>query len=132
MNSLQAKALLLSLSVVFVFFSSCDAYSKTYVSVVNEIAGETITVHCYSGDDDLGYHQLATGQDLSWSFHYSVLGNTKFICTITTPQHYGSYVAYTEGMMVDRCGLNCVWKVQESGPCLQQTRDAPWCQAWQK
>ncbi|XP_057803660.1 S-protein homolog 3-like [Salvia miltiorrhiza] len=128
---MKGVVICLSVSVVLLLWSGCDAYSKTTVSVVNEIADDTITSHCYSGDDDLGYHKLAYKQMMSWSFRYSVIGNTKFICTITTKYGHGSYVAYTEGMMVDRCGLNCVWKVQTAGPCLQQTHDAPWCQSWQ-
>ncbi|KAL1531516.1 hypothetical protein AAHA92_31646 [Salvia divinorum] len=130
-NSFEAKALLLSLSVV-ALIASCDgAFTKTVVAVVNQAPGRAITVHCFSGDNDLGFHQLAYGESFSWSFRYSVIGNTKFICTINTQFGSGSYVAYTEGFIVDKCGLNCVWIVRQDGPCLQQTQGPLLCQKWQ-
>ncbi|KAG6390125.1 hypothetical protein SASPL_151607 [Salvia splendens] len=104
------------------------------VGVVNQATGNPITVHCYSGNDDLGFKKLAFGESFSWSFRYSVLENTKYICTINTDFGSGSYVymTYTEGFIVDKCGLNCVWIVRQDGPCLQQTQGPLLCQKWQR
>ncbi|XP_047965474.1 S-protein homolog 2-like [Salvia hispanica] len=133
MKSSEAKALLLSVAIVFVLIASCDAvYKKTTVGIVNQATGNPITVHCYSGDDDLGFKKLAFGESFAWSFRYSVLGNTRYICTINTDFGSGSYVAYKEGFIVDTCGLNCVWIVKQDGPCLQQTRGPLLCQKWQR
>lgn len=110
----------------------CDGYSESHVTVANTIVGNPITVHCYSGDNDLGYHRLAYLQPFSWSFRYSLIGNTKFICTITTSYGSGSYVVYGNDIMLNRCGLNCLWQVQTGGPCLQQSRGGLWCLPWQK
>lgn len=112
-------------------FTSCDASPTNHVTVANVIPGSTIRVHCYSGDDDLGFHQLGYLEPLSWSFHHSALGNTKFFCTITTNNDSGNYCVYKDKYMAERCGLDCVWQVRADGPCLQQTHDVPWCQPWQ-
>ncbi|KAH6804168.1 DNA repair REX1-B protein [Perilla frutescens var. frutescens] len=109
-----------------------DARPKIHSSVANAIIGSTIKVHCFSRDDDLGYHQLAYLQQFSWSFSNSVLGITQFFCTITTQYGSGSYKVYADSLMLDRCGTNCNWKVETHGPCLQQTRGGPWCLPWQK
>ncbi|KAH6804166.1 hypothetical protein C2S51_032413 [Perilla frutescens var. frutescens] len=126
---MKSVALLISLSVIF---TVCEAYDETHMSVADAIVGQPIQVHCYSGDDDLGYHTLAYLQPLSWSFHYSLVTDTKFFCTITTQYGSGSYMVYGNDIMVNRCGLNCVWQVTPAGPCLQQTKGGLWCLPWQK
>ncbi|KAL8052107.1 hypothetical protein ABFX02_06G191700 [Erythranthe guttata] len=39
-----------------------------------------MTVHCFSGDDDLGSHELAVGQEFNWHFCDHFLARTLFVC----------------------------------------------------
>ncbi|KAL0375624.1 UNVERIFIED_CONTAM: hypothetical protein Scaly_0680000 [Sesamum calycinum] len=122
-----------ALIVLSLVFTTSEAlYPKSRVTVADAIPGDAITAHCYSKDDDLGTHQLAYLQSFSWTFRYSLIGSTEFFCTISTQYGSGNYMVYGNYIMLNRCGLNCLWQVQAGGPCLQQTRGGLWCQPWQK
>ncbi|KAL7126286.1 hypothetical protein ABFS83_14G176100 [Erythranthe nasuta] len=127
MNLLSKIVIIISL----IYLTTCDAAPEVHVTVASVIPADPITVHCYSKDDDLGTHQLAYLQPLSWHFHYSILGDTKFSCKIDTQYGSGEYTVWTDDIMVNRCGLNCIWQVKSTGPCLQQSQGDLWCLPWQ-
>ncbi|CAI0394459.1 unnamed protein product [Linum tenue] len=52
----------------------------------------TVTVHCQSKDDDLGFHDLGVFHEYSWSFHPNALGGTLFWCRL--------YIAETDQCLV--------------------------------
>lgn len=131
MNRLSSK--MITVLVLSLVLTTADAlYPKTHMTVADVIVGDGITVHCYSKDDDLGVHRLAYLESFSWSFRYSLIGDTKFHCDISSQYGSGNYEVYNRYIMVNRCGLNCLWQVQAGGPCLQQSHGPLWCLPWQK
>lgn len=56
-----------------------DFWPKVTYYVVNDIP-EAVDVHCASGDDDIGYHNLQPNQFIHWSFRENFWGTTLFFC----------------------------------------------------
>lgn len=113
------------------FTSKGDLHTE--VAILNQIQGEQIIVHCFSGDDDIGTHVLGLGQNISWSFDINFFATTKFYCTFTTAHGCGNYAVYDQKLEA-RCERRCVWNVRVQGPCLIQTNDydIEWCQNWKQ
>ncbi|PIN24458.1 hypothetical protein CDL12_02809 [Handroanthus impetiginosus] len=55
---------------------------KYEVHIVNSLPqnSPTLRLHCASGNDDLGYHDLLVNQDFQWSFCDKFFGGTLFFC----------------------------------------------------
>ncbi|XP_038718841.1 S-protein homolog 18-like [Tripterygium wilfordii] len=91
----------------------CNAWSlnppqKEFVNVTNDLGpGIDLSLHCKSGNDDLGKHILKYHGD-GYGFHFcsNVWGTTQFYCKFwdTKSCAYG--------------GKFCNWVVRPSGPCL--------------
>ncbi|KAL7147234.1 hypothetical protein ABFS83_06G094500 [Erythranthe nasuta] len=113
--------------------SSEAVFEKIHVTVGNDIPGETINIHCYSTEDNLGSHDLAYGANFSWDFRVNVWGTTKFWCDITTKHGSGNYGVYTKHVAV-YCNGVFQWLVKEKGPCLIMTElgNNLYCQDWKK
>ncbi|KAL7147235.1 hypothetical protein ABFS83_06G094600 [Erythranthe nasuta] len=113
--------------------SSEAMFEKINVTISNDIPGETINIHCYSTEDNLGSHDLIYGTNFSWSFRVNVWGTTKFWCDFTTKHGSGSYGVYTKSLSV-YCNDLYQWLVRESGPCLIMSRleNRLYCQEWKK
>lgn len=63
----------------------CFISKKWRIYVIDDIPNDgspSLTLHCASGDDDLGFHTLKPRQVYDWSFCESVLGNTLFFCHV--------------------------------------------------
>ncbi|KAL7109391.1 hypothetical protein ACP275_06G172800 [Erythranthe tilingii] len=98
---------------------SCFLFTKkTHVSVVNTLEPKSgsITVHCKSKDDDLGYHTLAVNQDFHFDFCVKPF-STLFTCDIWWDKWVASFQAYNAKWLFLPCagGNNCVYEVRESG-----------------
>lgn len=52
------------------------------IHVVSNLPPDTkpLELHCYSGDDDLGFHTLYPNQEYAWHFCLNFFTNTLFIC----------------------------------------------------
>lgn len=85
------------------------------VAVENDISGEDITVHCKSGDDDLGPHVLKTWEIFHWNFHGNFGGTTLYFCHVTTQDKSTRFDAFKYSKDRQRCSPKCTWKVQKSG-----------------
>ncbi|CAI9759773.1 unnamed protein product [Fraxinus pennsylvanica] len=57
----------------------CHITKKCEVHTVNNLP-RTLTLHCASGDDDLGFHNLTINNDFHGKFCESYLGVTLFFC----------------------------------------------------
>ncbi|GER48283.1 plant self-incompatibility protein S1 family [Striga asiatica] len=80
----------------------------TAVIVQNDInEGESISIHCYSSEDDIGTHHLSYGSAIHWNFKVNVWGTTKFWCDFNTKHGSRNYSVYTRKVNVS-CGDVCV------------------------
>lgn len=120
------------LLVLAAYLSVCSASifsASVRVNITNEIGGgHTLTLHCKSGDDDLGVHHLTPHHTFSFHFHDSVFSNTLFFCDFSWPGASHRFDIFYS--MSDPC-TKCVWKIKPTGPC----RDAfdyfpPACFKW--
>lgn len=62
---------------------SCTFTLKYIVHVINDLPANSsipLTIHCASGDDDLGYHFLKRGDDFHWEFCDDFFSRTLFFC----------------------------------------------------
>ncbi|XP_022891772.1 S-protein homolog 5-like [Olea europaea var. sylvestris] len=129
MGSFDVKLVILSLNLLFV--TLLEARPKAHVAIVGNVQRGILTIHCYSGDDDLGIHDLAYNQSFPFNFVPNIWGSTKFFCDFTTQFGSGNYAVYDNLMQSQRCGYDCVWYIRESGPCLMLNPDNKlWCQPW--
>ncbi|CAI9774224.1 unnamed protein product [Fraxinus pennsylvanica] len=129
MGSFDIKLVMLSVNLLFV--TLLEAYPESHVTIIGRVEKGTLTIHCYSGDNDLGIRNLAYDRSFEFSFVPNILGNTKFFCTFTTQFGSGNYAVYDHKMETERCGLNCVWYIEEKGPCLVLNPEKNlWCQPW--
>ncbi|KAI3470517.1 hypothetical protein Pfo_027180 [Paulownia fortunei] len=87
MTYIMMKVLSLLFFVVFNIFQAtahkCFLTHKIEVHVINNLPSNSapLTLHCASGDNDLGHHTLAVNQDFNWSFCENIYyPNTLFFC----------------------------------------------------
>lgn len=52
------------------------------VRIINSLPEKSkpLTLHCASGDDDLGFHKITVGENYSWKFCPNISGSTLFFC----------------------------------------------------
>ncbi|KAH6760416.1 hypothetical protein C2S52_009110 [Perilla frutescens var. hirtella] len=87
MKLTMAKAILFVFIIANLFqpfAQGCGGFEieKYKMVVVNSLPKNSspLKLHCASGDDDLGYHNLTVGQTFHWSFCQSFLDNTLYFC----------------------------------------------------
>ncbi|CAK9329256.1 unnamed protein product [Citrullus colocynthis] len=91
------------------------------VNIKNTLKGNyQLTVHCKSGDDDLGVHQLSPLASYSFTFRPNFWGRTLFFCGFQWPGsslHY--FDIYKDIRDRQRCNDTlCLWNVDEHNICL--------------
>ncbi|CAI9774226.1 unnamed protein product [Fraxinus pennsylvanica] len=129
MSSFDIKLVILSLNLLFV--TLLEARPKAHVTIIGNVERGTLTIHCYSGGNDLGIRDLAYNQSFQFSFVPNIWGSTKFVCDFNTQFGSGNYAVYDNLMESQRCGLYCVWYIKENGPCLVlNPKHNLWCQPW--
>jgi len=104
-------------------------FGRVTVTIINNVIApdlKTITVHCKSKDDDLGFHTLLFGGSYEFSFTPKILTrNTLFFCGFTWPEnpyrHYLDIYDYKH----DNC-KNCTWHINVSGGCLNDHKCGFW------
>lgn len=59
-------------------------YSNYTIRVINNLPQNSapLKLHCASGDDELGNHNLNAGGEFSWNFCKSPFGNTLYFCHV--------------------------------------------------
>lgn len=113
MSSLAKFIILMNMLLV-----SCNA---TSVKIINDLARRSqLTVHCKSGNDDLGSHVLSFRQKYSFDFIPHPFGGSLYFCGVTFNGKSHRFDAYRDdGKNYIYCNVDCVWKIREKGPCLQ-------------
>ncbi|KAL9689942.1 hypothetical protein QQ045_010333 [Rhodiola kirilowii] len=109
--SFGTVALLLFLAMV----SSSDGI---HVSVMNRLgSGKVVSLHCRSGDNDLGDQSVADGSEFSWDFDNNIWGTTLFFCDLGLNQGAETFqfVSYDFGRDFVRCKNQCLWLVSGEG-----------------
>ena len=84
------------------------------ISIINDLQPDksNLTVHCKSGDDDLGTHALVFNQSFEWSFRPNVLGTTLFFCGLGWRDAFGVFDMYRYKRDKKRgCKHYCYWEV---------------------
>ncbi|KAL3729661.1 hypothetical protein ACJRO7_026745 [Eucalyptus globulus] len=98
--------------------ASCvrDVWGKIHVVIHNNLpAGTTLTVHCKSKDDDLGFHYITS----SWEFSFNInfLRTTLFFCSFAWPNHFERFDIYVTKRDDRHCSNLCEWNISPTGPC---------------
>lgn len=89
---------------------------RTFVRIHNEIAPRTtLTVHCQSRDDDLGFHKIAPGAYYQFSFYPHVFFRTLFFCSFSFHGQFKYFDVYI-GMSDFNYEVKD-WRVHANGPC---------------
>lgn len=90
------------------------------VRVINDLGkGSSLSIHCYSKDDDLGLHVLANGQFTEWSFKNNIGLTTLFWCNIK--YSYRGYIviksfdAFKAKKELYRCSQRCWRSIRTDG-----------------
>ncbi|KAK3417078.1 hypothetical protein EUGRSUZ_H02834 [Eucalyptus grandis] len=126
------RLILVSLASLVLFCFVCEAAEpdgffrkdKVQVNITNNLpGGVSLTIHCRSKDDDLGFQTLAPG--VSWSFRFrpnAFVSVTLFYCSFQQRR----------ALEAERCRHFCLWSVQPDGPCLFNTNDGKYdiCLGW--
>lgn len=89
---------------------------KVVVSIDNNLtAGQELSVHCKSGDDDLGVHAIPNGGHYEWSFKVNVWATTLYFCGFSCKDGSGTFEIYRAGRDIIRCEDKCNWKALQDG-----------------
>ncbi|KAL9165368.1 hypothetical protein ABFS82_06G166600 [Erythranthe guttata] len=95
---------------------SCFIFPRIHVSIVNKLPAnsEPLSVHCRSGDDDLGYHTLAVNQDFHFSFCVIPL-LTIFYCDLKWETKMVSGDVFNAAFPNPCVDGTCVYETSENG-----------------
>ncbi|KAL3520643.1 hypothetical protein ACH5RR_018792 [Cinchona calisaya] len=111
---------LLSLSLLYsVKAKEVSAWGDKYhVHIVNGLPDNTnlLTIHVFSGDDDLGFHDLHVNDDYEWHFRTVLPGVTEFFGHFWWAGKEGGFSVYNDDLAYDHCQTYvCYWLVKPDG-----------------
>ncbi|CAN4090857.1 unnamed protein product [Withania somnifera] len=117
--------LLLSIFFFFCFPQAKGGHFDEYTVVVyNGLPWDSpkLMIHCYSADDDLGFHVLSPYENFSWKFKFNqwLWARTRFTCHFWWGKKYKKFVVFND---YDNCLMGsplpktnyCQWTPQEDG-----------------
>lgn len=90
---------------------------RVFVHMRNSI-GEILTIHCWSKDDDLGFHNLWTRESWTFSFHLDLLFRTKFTRNFRWPGQSHDFPIYKQ--LRDLIYKESSWEIRPNGPCYYE------------
>ncbi|KAI5678833.1 hypothetical protein M9H77_09783 [Catharanthus roseus] len=90
---------------------------KYTVHVINNLPSNQflLKIHCASGDDDLGFHDLSVNQDFNWTFNMNIFGTTLFFCHFWWSNKDKAFEVFNHDIGTKNCATNCYWLVREDG-----------------
>lgn len=104
----------------------------THVNITNDLGGDlTLTIHCKSGDDDLGAHVLPPLISYEFVFRPNMWWTTQYFCSVEWPGASHYIDIYIQKRDQDRCDI-CMWVIVPYGGCLfnYKTRLYDICYPW--
>ncbi|KAE9593705.1 putative plant self-incompatibility S1 [Lupinus albus] len=94
-----------------------------HVHIKNNLGdGINLQVHCKSGDDDLGIHNVTYGGDYQFHFRVNAFGTTLFFCGLVWDAKLHYLNAYIHQRDKERCAPDCFWTVDKNQSCLFNMR----------
>ncbi|RDX65426.1 S-protein-like 2, partial [Mucuna pruriens] len=89
---------------------------KKTVRVQNDLKdGIILYLHCKSKDDDLGQHDLGTGQYQEWSFRDNFADTTLFWCSMFAYDTKMSFEIYNAKIDESKCDKQCYRSIRPDG-----------------
>lgn len=79
--------------------------------------GLDLTIHCRSGDDNLGIQVLRHHESMHFHFRNNIFDTTFFYCGFRWKDAFHRFEIYDELRDDDHC-TECSWKLRKDGPCL--------------
>lgn len=94
---------------------------KTYVTIFNFIGEEIdLTLHCKSGDDDLGEQVIPYNKAWYFAFSTNIWGTTLFYCSFKWENEETKWFdIYDFERDAEVCGLVCWWYIYPTRVCLE-------------
>ena len=90
--------------------------SRVYVTLFNDL-GMNVTVHCKSGDGDLGPHFIQYPNGFyQFNFKPNPFGTTDYYCNFQWPNIFQWFDIYLFDRDHPQCG-RCNWKIKPDGVC---------------
>jgi hypothetical protein len=125
--NLSTLKFLILLIILLAFESRAASNGKVTVVIVNvvDVPAKTITVHCKSKDDDLGFHTVPYLGSYQFSFTPNIFLRTLFFCSFTWPGNPHRHYLEIYNAKHDNC-RECIWKINMNGGCLNDYKCGPW------
>ncbi|KAB1227571.1 hypothetical protein CJ030_MR1G019969 [Morella rubra] len=137
-NRLLLVPLVLFLSTTFdlVAATSSFKFKDVHVQMFNNLScGSDLTVHCKSGDDDLGVQVVRFPKGFyEFEFSINLVETTLFFCSFRWRNAFHWFDIYSFHRDSGLC-TNCIWKIRETGPCLldfNYSKKYDICYKWNK
>lgn len=111
-------------SKVFAILESYDGY------IANNLPdnSQALKIHIFSGDDDLGFHNLKVNEFFTWQFQMNFFGNTKFYGHFWWGNKERGFAVFDKHL-APKCGDHdvnaCWWSVREDGFYLARVKTNP-------
>ncbi|CAJ2670416.1 unnamed protein product [Trifolium pratense] len=121
----------LKFSILLIMLLVCNMHTTMAVTVtiINGVRippnPTTITVHCKSKDDDLGFHTLPYTGSYTFTFTPNIFYTTLFFCSFTWPGNPHRHYLDIYDDKHDNCN-ECVWHINLGGGCLNDHKCGPW------
>ncbi|KAL3523353.1 hypothetical protein ACH5RR_016187 [Cinchona calisaya] len=124
MSFTKTSIFLVSLLVLSFYFAQAtnynDSWGESYDEyVVNDLNDyqNILRIHIFSGDDDLGYHDLKPYQGYHWKFRMKFPGITKFFGRFLWAGRDKGFTVFDSKISNDHCGETgiCYWVVKPDG-----------------
>lgn len=120
--------------ISYVLWASKDAegvsqFDKVRVVITNKLKGHhDLTVHCKSGDDDLGDKHLTYDATYDFGFRVNFGETTLFFCSFAWQHQFHHQVVFDAHNSSCRA---CIWHISEDGPCQVDIATKPIkCYKW--
>lgn len=108
------------LIILFIQFQAsahpCVFVPRFEVHVFNNLPpGRPLLIHCASGNDELGYHNLNVNQSFHWDFCQTIAGTTIFFCHFWWGSKEKTFEVF-DALWKDKCSSGfCVWAAKSDG-----------------